>query len=236
MTCLVLKKGNKWKNWTYTHTRNSNLNIVKKLSKQKGLKTNCSKPQLIQNLIENGNINNFDIINSMNLDDLKRLCGYLGIQKSGINDDVVKRIIPFINEDKNEMKRTFDNRMDIGELNNPAFEDVLSAIYNWKPAKKHRNEEGYTVDLEAYLRLIMKFNTQFEAGTSNTDILVSQNIAIELKKSPSQSEYDRLTGQVKRQKREFGFVIVLICDPKNRDKFEEFKSDCEENNVRVFRI
>jgi hypothetical protein len=61
-----------------------------------------------------------------------------------------------------------------------------------------------------------------EFGESNIDLLVNKKYAIETKKDPQLSEYDRLFGQLARHLQHQRNVIALIFDAPSEDKFSNF--------------
>jgi hypothetical protein len=61
-----------------------------------------------------------------------------------------------------------------------------------------------------------------EFGESNFDLLVSKKYAIEIKKDPSLSEYDRMFGQLARHLQHQPKIIALIMDAPSEDKFGNF--------------
>jgi len=100
---------------------------------------------------------------------------------------------------------------------------VSSIIRDWKPSQTRRYEESEKAELAEYLR---KFYTDVkeEKGESEADILIENKLPIETKVNPNKSEFDRLTGQVSRQKKEFGEVIVVLFRISRNDLFEDWKS------------
>ena len=104
---------------------------------------------------------------------------------------------------------------------NKEFETVISKISEWQPQRKRISEEGYKIELRAFLEQ-QGFNVQEEKGESNIDLLVNNSIAVEMKKDPSLSEYDRLIGQMARHLMNYKFLIVVICNFSNKDKYNTF--------------
>lgn len=103
------------------------------------------------------------------------------------------------------------------------FSELVSAIERWIPKKRHRNEEGYQMDLETYLEYKCGYQVRLESGETMADIMVNGMFPIEMKKNPTLSGYDRLTGQLTRHHRAKGYTIAVICDVKRLEQFEDFK-------------
>lgn len=104
---------------------------------------------------------------------------------------------------------------------NKEFENSLKKIGNWRPQRKRFNEEGYKIELRGFLQE-NNFIVEEEKGDSNIDLLVNKNVAIELKKDPSRAEYDRLFGQIARHLMIYKYLIVVICDISNEDRYKQF--------------
>ena len=104
---------------------------------------------------------------------------------------------------------------------NQEFERVINGVKKWNPQRKRFTEETYKVELRGFLQS-NQFNVGEEKGDSNIDLLVNKNVAIELKKDPSTSEYDRLTGQMIRHLMIYDYLLVVICDISSEDRYREF--------------
>ncbi len=101
------------------------------------------------------------------------------------------------------------------------FERVIDGVKRWNPQRKRFTEEAYKVELRGFLQS-NQFAVGEEKGDSNIDLLVNRNVAIELKKDPSTSEYDRLTGQMVRHLMIYDFLLVVLCDISSEDRYKEF--------------
>ncbi|TNE78464.1 MAG: hypothetical protein EP332_14235 [Bacteroidetes bacterium] len=101
------------------------------------------------------------------------------------------------------------------------FEKTIEGVKSWNPQRKRFTEETYKVELRGFLQS-SRFNVGEEKGDSNIDLLVNNSVAIELKKDPSTSEYDRLAGQMIRHLMIYKYLIVVICDISSEDRFREF--------------
>lgn len=104
---------------------------------------------------------------------------------------------------------------------NSEFQSCIDSIKLWIPQRKRFNEEGYKIELRNHLTK-EKYKVEEEIGDSNIDLLVNSKIAIEIKKAPNTSEYDRLTGQIVRHLMKFDFLIVVIANNSNNDRFQNF--------------
>jgi hypothetical protein len=99
---------------------------------------------------------------------------------------------------------------------------VVDAINQWIPRMRYGKEEGYRVDLTGHLHAAHGFHVRMEAGESQADIQVNDAVPIELKKNPTQANYDRLLGQLTRHKRAKGCAIAVVCDVRRLEQFQDF--------------
>lgn len=104
---------------------------------------------------------------------------------------------------------------------NSEFQNCIDSIKIWIPQRKRFNEEGYKIELRNHLTK-EKYKVEEEIGDSNIDLLVNHKIAIEIKKDPNTSEYDRLIGQIVKHLMKFDFLIVVIANNSNNDRFQNF--------------
>ena len=109
------------------------------------------------------------------------------------------------------------------EKANKEFESVINAIRLWSPARRRNSEGEYKIELRKYLES-NSFSLNEEYGESNFDLLVNKKYAIEIKKDPNLSEYDRLFGQLARHLQHQLNILALIIDVPSEDKFENFVS------------
>lgn len=129
-----------------------------------------------------------------------------------------------------------DRRTDEGKENE--FSRLIRDVRSWIPARRRNSEETYKVELRKHLESI-KHTMNEEVGDSKCDLVVSGKFAIEIKKDPDQSEYDRLFGQIARHLEAHRKVIVLILEATRKDKFDAFTSmidrylNVEKNSIDV---
>lgn len=113
-----------------------------------------------------------------------------------------------------------------GSLNhdktNKIFTDIVDKLLSWTPDRKRINEEGYKIELRNYLEKY--FNLEEEVGESNPDLLINKKYPIEVKKDPTQSEYDRLLGQMIRHNKLFGSAIAIVTSVSSEDRFRKFQN------------
>ncbi len=107
-------------------------------------------------------------------------------------------------------------------ISEATFEGVTKIINGWNPSETRRYEEAEKAELSEYLRKFFK-DVKEEKGESDADIVVDKKVPIETKIKPDKSELDRLTGQVTRHKKEFGFVIVVIFRIVRNNLYEEWR-------------
>jgi len=104
---------------------------------------------------------------------------------------------------------------------NKTFTEIVEKIVSWTPDRKRIIEEGYKIELRNYLE--KHFKLEEEVGESNPDLLLNRKFPIEVKKDPSQSEYDRLLGQMIRHNKLFGSAIAIVTSISSEDRFRKFQ-------------
>lgn len=104
---------------------------------------------------------------------------------------------------------------------NKKFHEIVNKIGEWTPDRKRIIEEGYKIELRNYLE--KHFDLEEEVGESNPDLLVLKKFPIEVKKDPTQSEYDRLLGQMIRHNKIFGSAIAVVTSVSSEDRFRKFQ-------------
>ena len=103
-----------------------------------------------------------------------------------------------------------------------SFEGVSRVIREWQPSQKRKFEEGYKAELAQYLRQYFD-DVKEERGESDADILVCNKVPIAMKQNPDKTKLDILSGQLGRHKREYGFVISVVCKIQNGSLYEHWK-------------
>jgi hypothetical protein len=111
------------------------------------------------------------------------------------------------------------------------FNEIVEKIIEWKPDRKRIIEEGYKIELRNYLE--RHFNLEEETGESNPDLLLNKKYPIEVKKDPTQSEYDRLLGQMIRHNKLFGSAIAVVTSISSEDRFKRFKKLFDEIHEKL---
>jgi len=155
----------------------------------------------------------------------------------GWNEKRWKEFLSSLHEE--EVKETVEapKRVSIPEVREKDdFSELISAIKRWVPLKRHRNEEGYQMDLRTYLEYKCGYQVRLETGETMADIMVNDMFPIEVKKNPTLSAYDRLMGQLIRHHRAKGYAIAVVCDVRRLEQFEDFKHNVSkhfEKNVIV---
>ncbi len=104
---------------------------------------------------------------------------------------------------------------------NKTFIDIVEKLNSWTPDRKRIIEEGYKIELRNYLD--KHFNIEEEVGETNPDLLINKKYPIEVKKDPSQSEYDRLLGQMIRHNKLYGSAIAVVTSISSEDRFRKFQ-------------
>lgn len=161
-----------------------------------------------------------------------RFGGMLGIQQKLLayaienNCEVEIRKLPGWKIDINKVTNDIASNTNVGSAGK-LFEQVCDVLLKWSPAMRRSSEEAYKSELSNYLKQcgsvqIKKEAIREEKGDSLCDIAIGQNIGIELKKSPSLSDYDRCFGQIARHLQSFQRVAVVIFDVPRQEQFEDF--------------
>ena len=101
-----------------------------------------------------------------------------------------------------------------------AFDDIVQKIEAWTPDRKRVIEEGYKIGIRHHLETF--FEVEEEVGDTNPDLLINKKYPIEIKRDPTQSEYDRLLGQMVRHNKSFGSAIAIITNVSSQDRFKKF--------------
>lgn len=106
-------------------------------------------------------------------------------------------------------------------------DEICRDIQSWMPAQRRNSEEAYKSELSLHLRTCAPIRSRplevrEEHGDSLCDIAIGTEVGIELKKAPTQADYDRCFGQVARHLCVYKAVVVAIFDASRKDAFEEF--------------
>lgn len=104
---------------------------------------------------------------------------------------------------------------------NDEFGRVVDAVRRWVPARRRNGEGEYKIELRKHLESL-GFPMNEEVGDSKFDLLVDKQYAIELKKAPNLSTYDRMFGQLARHLQHQRHVVALVMDVPREDAFENF--------------
>lgn len=101
--------------------------------------------------------------------------------------------------------------------------DVVQAINRWTPAKAYDHERKFQSELQDYLDETLNngggvfggsgggVEVSTERGRSNADLAIDDRIGVELKRNLSNSQTDRLRGQIEKQRDEYEALIVVAC-------------------------
>ena len=108
-----------------------------------------------------------------------------------------------------------------GQKSGKSFNEIVHKIVLSNPDRKRIIEEGYKIEIRAYLEKF--FDVEEEVGETNPDLLLNKKYPIEIKKDPTQSEYDRLLGQMIRHNKSFGSAIAVITSVSSQDRYKKFQ-------------
>lgn len=129
--------------------------------------------------------------------------------------DRYKKVLEYINCLTDQSKSKMDK-------NDREFQKIIDDIRMWSPARRRNSEGEYKIELRKHLEKVgYELNEEF--GESNFDLLVNKKYAVEIKKDPQQSDYDRLFGQLARHLQHQINVIALIMDAPSEDKLSNFR-------------
>jgi hypothetical protein len=109
------------------------------------------------------------------------------------------------------------------EVKDRDFNQLISHIRLWSPARRRNSEGEYKIELRKHLESL-RYVINEEHGESNFDLLVDKLYVIETKKAPNLGEYDRLFGQLARHLQHQLTVLAVIFDPPGEDNFNNFSS------------
>jgi len=109
------------------------------------------------------------------------------------------------------------------DLKDRKFNALVREIRLWSPARRRNTEGEYKIELRSHLKS-RGYGVNEEFGESNFDLLVDNIYAIELKKDPNLSEYDRLFGQLARHLQHQLRVVALIFDVPREDNYSQFSA------------
>lgn len=216
-----------------------------------------TKDVLIDRLIDEGDYSPAELLNYHYKDELKDWCDEYDLPVSGSKAELVDRLVEFFGVEFEEAEEEEEpkvkaktqpeprppRRMAVPAVGVIGTEDdflsLIRSIEGWSPRKRHRTEEGYVMDLEQYLVYECGYQCRLE-GEQMADIVVNGNMPVEVKKNPTQSEYDRMLGQLTRMHRAKNFAIGVVCDVRRLEIFQDFKQTIgtifEDGSVAIIHI
>ncbi|MBW2986380.1 hypothetical protein KY333_03340 [Candidatus Woesearchaeota archaeon] len=121
------------------------------------------------------------------------------------------------------------------------FNKVLDLVESWEPQEKYPNEDKYRNDLMAFLReelskpsllgMPQALKIRKESGRALADIAINEKIGIELKKDlKNQSQVDRLVGQIRRYKKGYNDIIIVLVGNTNVEILDELNEAIRESD------
>lgn len=126
--------------------------------------------------------------------------------------------------------------------------EVLQYIEEWIPERSYRSEKKFQNDLQDYLDQRLNESggmgiglgggggsvpVRKEYGQANADVAVDDEVGIELKRNLTNSNIDRLAGQIRKYKKEFPVVIVVACGIKDMGRWRELQADYEGSGMGI---
>lgn len=116
------------------------------------------------------------------------------------------------------------------------FEKTVRAIEAWIPEKKYRSESKFQNDLQEFLDSELNSGGGLlggggsshqvgrERGSSRVDVSVDDVVGIEIKRNLSNSQVDRLIGQIDKQRDEFDYLVVVACGINDMDGWRRLEN------------
>jgi hypothetical protein len=197
-----------------------------------------SKNELIIRLLEALNLSPERVLESLDGPSLWEIADNNNVKRRKLKqdqiDEILKGVFNITRQFQSQSVNLNSQNESFVEVNKPElqaiktdqgdFDVLMKEIRSWAPHSRYRSEGEYRIDLYSYLNA-KGYKTRMEEGDTLADILVNDKIPIEVKKSPRSTEYDRAKGQLHKHCKAFNSVIAVVCDVKNRDEFEDFKTD-----------
>lgn len=127
------------------------------------------------------------------------------------------------------------------------FNRIIRIVEDWEPQEEYSNEDGYRNDLLKYLREELNLPSPFgsnehhkirkESGRALADIAVDEEVGIELKKDLArQAHVDRLVGQLRRYKKDYDNIIVVLVGETGEEAMDELRDAVNEPQSGPFVI
>ena len=220
--------------------------------------------ELIDRLIDEANWVYMDFLRFFDKAELKEICDDHDLLVSGTRDNLEERILEDVIEvSENDLKwmgyvredeaTTDKGSLDVEEVEvrpvvgatlevevskpskDESLDGLVKLIKQWMPNQRYKYEDGYAVELRAFLES-RGYECRGEAGVSSADIEVNGKFPIEVKKNPTLSQYDRMIGQLVRHCRSKGCAIAVVCDVKRGDLHNDFEHNVKHGLVHADRI
>jgi hypothetical protein len=134
---------------------------------------------------------------------------FIVTESKPIDEKITVSSNPIVN---NIIKKSFDQT---------SFNNLVKMIVSWTPSNSYPHESGYEGELATWLKA-KGYDTRQQTGDSLADILVDGVYPIEIKKEPKLGDYDRTVGQIQRHCLAYGSIIVVMCNVKYSDQFDDF--------------
>lgn len=114
---------------------------------------------------------------------------------------------------------------------------TLDLVEEWAPKKAYGHEREFQSELQTFLDERLNESGGFgpqqshavstERGRSNGDVVVDDSVGIELKRDLSNSQVDRLTGQIEKYRDEYDSVIICACGIDDMDGWRRLQQNYE---------
>ncbi|MFQ5978578.1 MAG: hypothetical protein ACE5OZ_10670 [Candidatus Heimdallarchaeota archaeon] len=198
---------------------------LKEIISEYPVKQTGKKEELIDRLIGDPEFELHDVYFAMDSWVIQETCRKLRLPVSGNKEELWGRILQKLEAEKPEKKKVVaPPSMQTTDLD----KSIVQIIREWVPAKRHRTEGEYQTELRSLLEYKHNYSVKEEAGSTQVDILVENEIPIELKKNPNRGDFDRLSGQIVRHIEAYGKLVIVLCQLQTRDLFNEYKNRFEE--------
>ncbi len=221
---------------------------LRELCRKFELPSSGRKDSLIERIIQS-KIPEKEILNNLNVYDLKWIAEDMGLTKSGKKNEIINRILEQIKVSKvkefkvtGEKISTSRSKKVLRKGINALWEEVAEAIdkdfHPSKPVNARLKERQVEDSLKTFLEgrfPTHKIEIEKTKKESRIDLSVDGKIGIELKFNPK--DYDRVVGQVERYLSDFPYIILVVTilgsDEKLIKKANSAKPRIESKGAKV---
>ncbi len=192
-----------------------------------------------------------EVLNLLNISELKEICDDMGLPKKGKKDEIVERIIENIYVSKTKKykvrKKPAKATTSVSKRKSPFYKELYEVMYKELDFNIRSKTKEKDLEDQLFQFLRAKFpshNIQSQVRTSSKgriDLAFEKDgIGVELKYKPKKSDLQRLVQQVEEYKEDFKKIIVLIVAENKSisviDKYKEKIENIEGCKVIIYKI